>query len=60
MYNNGMSPNIEALYPPVNYPVGRETPCLHPLLSWDHRENWVLKGMTQGVSNLFDVLIKML
>lgn len=50
MYNNGMSPNIEAFYPPVNYPVGRETPCLNSLLSWDHRENWVLKGMTQGVS----------
>lgn len=50
MYLNGMNPNIEALYPLINYPVSRETQTLHSLLPWDHSEKWTLKSMVQGVS----------
>jgi hypothetical protein len=50
MYNNGMSPNIVAFYPPINYPVSRKTQTLHSIFPWDHSETWVLKSMIQGVS----------
>lgn len=46
MYNCGMTPNIEALYPPINYPVGRETQTLHSIFPWDHTEMWTLKSLT--------------
>lgn len=50
MYINGMTPNIEALYPSINYPVSRGTRSLHSLFSWEHTEIWTLKSMVQGVS----------
>lgn len=50
MYINGMSPNIEALYTPIEYPVSRGTENLSSLSLWDHTENWTLKSMVQGVS----------
>lgn len=53
MYINGMNPNIEALYPPIEYPVSRGTETLHSISLWDHTENWSLKSMMQGVSIIF-------
>lgn len=50
MYINGMTPNIEAFYPLINYPVSRGTQSLNSLSLWDHNENWLLKGMMKGVS----------
>lgn len=49
MYNNGMTPNIEALYPSINYPVSRGTQALHSIFPWDHTEMWSLKCMKVGV-----------
>lgn len=45
-----MSPNIEAFYPPISYPVSRDTQALHSIFPWDHSEVWILKSMMQGVS----------
>jgi len=50
MYNNGMTPNIEAFYPSINYPVSRKTQALHSIFPWDHKEEWVLKSMMHIVS----------
>lgn len=50
MYNNGMNPNIEAFYPPINYPVSRGTHSLHSLFSWDHTEQWTVKSTAHYVS----------
>lgn len=47
---NGMTPNIEAFYPAVNYPVSRGTEAVHSIFPWDHTESWTLKSMVQGVS----------
>jgi len=53
MYNNGMTPNIEAFYPSINYPVSRQTQALHSIFPWDHKEEWSLKSMVQTVSIIF-------
>lgn len=53
MYINGMTPNIEAFYPSVSYPVSRGTHAIHSLFAWDHSETWTLKSMVQGVSTFF-------
>lgn len=45
-----MTPNIEAFYPAVNYPVSRGTEAVHSIFPWDHTESWTLKSMVQGVS----------
>jgi len=50
MYSNGMTPNIEAFYPSINYPVSRQTQALHSIFPWDHKEEWSLKSMAQIVS----------
>lgn len=52
MYINGMTPNIEAFYPPVDYPVSRGTHSLGPLFFWDHSENWPIKCESLKVSEL--------
>ncbi|XP_050542024.1 fatty acid synthase-like isoform X2 [Daktulosphaira vitifoliae] len=36
MYLNDLNPNIQAIYPPIDYPVSRGTPFLHSLPFWDH------------------------
>lgn len=50
MYVNGMTPNIEAFYPLINYPVSQGTQSLNSISIWDHEENWTLKGMVLRVS----------
>ncbi|XP_050423058.1 fatty acid synthase-like [Adelges cooleyi] len=40
MYTNDMNPNIQALYPAVDYPVSRGTPFLHTFALWDHSFQW--------------------
>jgi len=54
MYNNGMTPNIEAFYPSINYPVSRQTQALHSIFPWDHTEEWALKSMMQTVSIILE------
>ncbi|XP_065212332.1 fatty acid synthase-like [Planococcus citri] len=36
LYIEGCDLNVNALYPPVEYPVSRETPSVAPLASWQH------------------------
>lgn len=40
MYCNGLNPNVEALYDPIDFPVSSGTPPLHTLCSWNHEEEW--------------------
>lgn len=36
MYLGGIDVNIGNLYPKVDYPVSRNVPALHNLLTWDN------------------------
>nr|XP_018901189.1 PREDICTED: fatty acid synthase-like [Bemisia tabaci] len=45
MYLAGLEPQIENLYPPVQFPVSRGTPSLSTLVTWDHHEQWSLGNM---------------
>lgn len=40
LFNAGLQPKIENLYPPISYPVSRGTPSLQPLVEWDHSDEW--------------------
>lgn len=40
LYMAGAQPDIAKLYPPVNFPVGRGTPMISPLVKWDHSLQW--------------------
>ena len=36
LYELGINPSIDKLYPPVEYPVSRGTPSIGSLMKWDH------------------------
>ena len=38
LYELGISPSIEKLYPRVEFPVSRNTPSIGSLMKWDHSE----------------------
>lgn len=40
LFNAGLQPKIENLYPPISYPVSRGTPSLQPLVEWNHSDEW--------------------
>lgn len=40
LYNAGLQPKLENLYPAIAYPVSRGTPSLQPLVEWDHTDDW--------------------
>jgi len=40
IYRAGHWPRTEKLYPKVEYPVSRGTPCLGHLIKWDHSRSW--------------------
>lgn len=40
MYELGFNPQIQNLYPKVEYPVSRGTPMISPRIKWDHSQNW--------------------
>jgi len=40
LYMAGAQPDISKLYPPVNFPVGRGTPMISPLIKWNHSDKW--------------------
>ncbi|XP_054279954.1 fatty acid synthase-like [Macrosteles quadrilineatus] len=40
LYLNNASLDINAIYPPIEYPVSRGTPYISPLTTWDHSEHW--------------------
>lgn len=39
MYLAGANINVSAIYPRIDYPVGRGTKSLAPLIHWDYTEN---------------------
>ncbi|KAB0790944.1 hypothetical protein PPYR_02744 [Photinus pyralis] len=40
LYMLGHNLNVEALYPPVKWPVSRGTPMISPLIKWNYDINW--------------------
>ncbi|GBM44573.1 Fatty acid synthase [Araneus ventricosus] len=40
LYTAGLNPDIEKLYPQVEFPVPKSTPMISPLIKWDHSESW--------------------
>lgn len=36
----GCQPDVNALFPPIEYPVPRGTPSISPLATWDHTHDW--------------------
>ncbi|XP_018371882.1 PREDICTED: fatty acid synthase-like, partial [Trachymyrmex cornetzi] len=46
LYNCGLQPQVANLYPPVEYPVSRETAMISPSIRWDHSEDWFIPCCT--------------
>lgn len=42
LYAAGAQPQVQKLYRPITYPVGRGTPMLNSLVKWDHSTKWYL------------------
>ncbi|KAI1291794.1 Fatty acid synthase [Halotydeus destructor] len=42
LYQLGLNPAIENLYPRVEYPVPKGTQSLSSLIKWDHSESWLV------------------
>ncbi|KAF6203220.1 hypothetical protein GE061_003638 [Apolygus lucorum] len=40
MYIQGIPVNVQQLYPPVEFPVSRETPAISPFIGWEHNEEF--------------------
>jgi len=40
LFNFGLQPQIEHLYPPVKFPVSARTPMIQSLIEWDHSVKW--------------------
>ncbi|XP_037041706.1 fatty acid synthase-like isoform X2 [Bradysia coprophila] len=40
LFMNGLTMSIDKIYPPVEFPVSRNTPRISPLMAWDHSEEW--------------------
>ncbi|XP_058815854.1 fatty acid synthase [Topomyia yanbarensis] len=49
LYAAGAQPQVQKLYRPISYPVGRGTPMLSSLVKWDHSTKWFLAKF--GVEN---------
>lgn len=50
LYNSGLQINLNAIYPPPEYPVSRSTPSLAPLISWSHEETWPINTHYSAVN----------
>uniref|UniRef100_W4VRN6 Fatty acid synthase n=1 Tax=Corethrella appendiculata TaxID=1370023 RepID=W4VRN6_9DIPT len=42
LFAAGAHPNIQKLYRPISYPVGRGTPMLNSSVKWDHSQKWIV------------------
>ena len=42
LYQLGLNPRVDKLYPKVTYPVSRGTQSISPLIRWDHSQNWLV------------------
>jgi len=59
LFNAGLQPKIENLYPPINYPVSKGTPSLQPLVEWDHSDDWdVITFIENEVTSSGDVKLE--
>jgi fatty acid synthase, animal type len=43
LYTLGLNPDIENLYPPIEWPVSRGTQSISSLIKWDHERNFLVK-----------------
>jgi fatty acid synthase len=43
LYELGVNPSIEKLYPKVEWPVARNTQSISSLIKWDHKENYFIR-----------------
>jgi fatty acid synthase len=43
LYELGLNPSIENLYPKVEFPVARNTQSLSSLIKWDHKDSYFVK-----------------
>lgn len=43
LYVAGLQPNVNALYPKIQYPVSRGTPSLANFITWNHEKVWDIK-----------------
>lgn len=58
LYNAGLHPKVENLYPPINYPVSKGTPSLQQLVEWDHSDDWdVITFIDSEVKSSGDVKV---
>lgn len=47
MYIAGCQPDVNALFPKIDYPVSRGTPSTATLATWDHSDSWENIGPTR-------------
>ena len=40
LYLAGLQPQVNKFYPKVEFPVGRGTPSISPLIKWEHSTDW--------------------
>ncbi|KAK9875955.1 hypothetical protein WA026_011057 [Henosepilachna vigintioctopunctata] len=60
LYQRGFNPQIQNLYPKINYPVSRGTPTISDKIKWHHSQNWpvrrsLCKKMMQEDQKMFEV-----
>lgn len=56
MYELGHNPDVEKLYPQVQFPVSRGTAMISPLIKWDHRADWfVLSYSAEDQPRIFSL-----
>ena len=47
LYQTGVNPSIEKLYPKVEWPVARGTQSISSLIKWDHSESYLVRKYPQ-------------
>uniref|UniRef100_A0A2H8TY64 Fatty acid synthase n=1 Tax=Melanaphis sacchari TaxID=742174 RepID=A0A2H8TY64_9HEMI len=59
LFNIGLQPQIEHLYPPVKFPVSARTPMIQSLIEWDHSIKWdVITFHGKPCSNAGEIILK--
>lgn len=63
LYNHGANPKLSKLYPTTidDRPVGRGTPMISPLITWDHSSQWHVPSFVNGDNgnnNNFTIFVK--
>jgi fatty acid synthase len=50
LYELGLNPSIENLYPKFEFPVARNTQSISSLIEWDHKDNYCVKTFSEHYS----------